>query len=289
MSKFEFYDFQRRDRSSSIDLVFPGWRGNEEVVVVLAPHDDDALLGPGYVTSAAIENGADVAVVVFNDGRAGYSRPELKDDIVDVRKRETLEALSRVGVRPDRVFRFDFPDFSGIHHLGWVLPDGSEGTFSLLVRRLRALKATRLVFANGFREHIDHWAVSLSATFDGPQVGDPVVVDWGEPTAIRTYLQYSVWGKFDPLDAQLNGRDPRIRANRGVAASWEVEERLQRALREWASQGEIIEGIIESRRERRLPGDPPRYLELYLEVDPRPKFDYGPYRELVGEIDERRE
>lgn len=285
--EYFYYDLQERCRHETISALFPGWAGSDEMVVVLAPHDDDAVLGPGYLIRAVLANGGRMAVVIFNDGRAGYSDPAMKDEIVALRTRETRAALEHVGVPRDRVFRLNFPDFSGLGRLGWVLPGGDEGTFPRLVKHLRQLRATRLVFANGHREHIDHTAVALAAQFDGPQVGDPVVVDWGAPSRIRTFLAYSVWGKFSPRDALVRGRDPAVRANWAISAPAPVERHVLEAVRLWASQGVIIEDIVANRRNRRLArsGGVERFVELYLKLDPRPRLDYAPYRALIAAID----
>ncbi len=285
MADFRYYDLQTRQFSNHIDLLFPGWESSAEMVVILAPHDDDGILGPGYLIRAVLANEGRVAVIIFHDGSAGYSDPAIKDSIVQQRQEETIQAFTQLGVESSMVYRLEYPDFSGIHHLGWQLPAGILGAFRPLITRLRALRTTRLVFANDFREHIDHTAVALAGFFDGPQVGDPVVVDWGSPSEIKTFLQYSVWAQFNPLDAQLTGRDLRVRANWAIVVPEATELLLQQALRCWASQQVIIEGILANRRERLLPGDPARYMELFLAVDPRPKLDYGPYKRLIGDIE----
>ena len=44
---FTFYDLRRREKSKSIELLFPGWVEGEERVAIFCPHDDDGILGPG--------------------------------------------------------------------------------------------------------------------------------------------------------------------------------------------------------------------------------------------------
>ena len=36
-------------KGDSVDLLFPDWRENNEVVAGLSPHDKDAILGAGYL------------------------------------------------------------------------------------------------------------------------------------------------------------------------------------------------------------------------------------------------
>ncbi|MGI6209359.1 MAG: PIG-L family deacetylase, partial [Anaerolineae bacterium] len=82
---FRYYDLRSRIKSNDISLIFPGWEPGNERVAVLTPHDDDGALGAGYLTMAALANGADVFVLVFCDGWAGYSTPEEASTIVEVR------------------------------------------------------------------------------------------------------------------------------------------------------------------------------------------------------------
>ena len=279
---FRYYDLNSRLRSDEIATLFPGWC-NDEVVLVLAPHDDDAVLGPGFAIAAAQACGAAVHVLIFHDGSAGYATDDQRSGIVKQRREETLRALRRLDVPAENIHRFEFPDFTGPQFLGWRLPSGDLGVFGRIVPLARRIRATRLLIANGYREHFDHWGVHLAGLFFGPQIGDPVCGDWGEPSAIRSALVYSVWADFDPEDALLAGRDAVLRANRAVAAPPEVEQRIRTALGEWKSQASIIDAVGQTRDQRRL--EDGHYLELYLALEPRPRLEYGPYLDLVRKID----
>ena len=54
--KFTYCDTNRKTISSDIDLLFPGF-GKDEVLVVMSPHDDDAIIGTGYAMLAAQQAG----------------------------------------------------------------------------------------------------------------------------------------------------------------------------------------------------------------------------------------
>ncbi|TFG01623.1 MAG: PIG-L family deacetylase [Promethearchaeota archaeon] len=288
--EFRYYDLQLKNSSTNIEIVFPRWKHSDENLVIFSPHDDDVILGAGYILLAALRSGAKVYIIIFNDGSAGYSKIALKDEIISTRKLETLNALKILGIEKDKIIRFNIPDFSGIHYLGWKFPwkkednRESEGLFSKVISTLRKIKATRLVFPNGYREHIDHTAVYLSAMFDGPQVGDSVIIDYGEPSEIHTFLQYSVWSKFSPENSILKKQDTRIRANKAISVNKEMEDIISEALREFKTQKEIISNIMNVRKERKME-DSERFIELYLSIDPRPQFNYNPYKKLISEID----
>ena len=283
---FAYYDLIGGRKSQTPDMLFRNWIGTEEQVVILSPHDDDALLGAGYLILACLQNQAEVTVLICCDGRAGYSTPGDKARIVDIRRKEAEAAYACLGLSADRLVRLDFPDFSLAAHRGWILPGQQEGTLPVFLRTLRKLRATRLLVPNGYREHPDHTAAWYIGTEDGPQVGDPVLVDedpeQAEIKPIRTYLQYSVWGDFSPEDALIMATDPRrLRANLAIVADREVEEKVAEAIACFRSQEKIIEGLVAQRRGRFFEG---RVLELYLWYDPRRQLRYQPYHTKIREI-----
>jgi len=65
---FVYYDLRRRAATDAIGTLFPDWRPGDERVVVFSPHDDDALIGAGYLILAAQANGAEVSAVIFCTG-----------------------------------------------------------------------------------------------------------------------------------------------------------------------------------------------------------------------------
>ncbi len=280
-SDFVFFDLRRKVKSASIDLLFPQWREGDERVVIFSPHDDDALLGAGYLLQAVPLFGGEVHVVIFCNGSGGYSIIEHKYIITALRAQETTRAYGKVGVLPERIHRLEYDDYSVWPFIGWKLPLG-EGTVEKVVPLLRRLRATRVVLPNGYREHLDHTAVFMIGAFDTPQVGDPVMADWGESSPVRSVLQYAVWSDFSFDDALCTGDDLDVRANRALRAPYEAEERIQEAMREFKTQARIIEGLLEARKERMLSEQD--VLEVYLTFEPRPKCEYRKYVARVLEI-----
>jgi len=272
-----FLDLGAGLKSRTPDPLFPGWTPGSERVVIFSPHDDDALLGAGYLILAVLEESARVELVVFCDGRAGYSRVEERDTIVGWRKEECRRAYGRLGLPPDAITRLDLPDFSVPHYLGWKLPSGADGLFARLLPRLRELRPTRLCLPNGWREHFDHTGVHQAGVFFGPQVGDAVLADWGRASAVRSALVYSVWGEFPARELGAPGP----RADRAILGPAEAEKRIQEALAEFASQAEVIAGLQQARSARTEAG---RALELYQSLGLRPALDYGPYWQRVHSL-----
>ncbi|MBS7611884.1 PIG-L family deacetylase [Candidatus Bathyarchaeota archaeon] len=279
---FTYYDLLRGVKSNDIGLIFNGWHGEDERVVILSPHDDDALLGAGYLILAVMKAGGEPYIVVYCDGRGGYSSVDLKDRIVSIRRYESLNAYRRLGVKEENIVHLDYPDFSLRSYIGWVLPNGLEGLTFKTIKLLRRIKPTRLLVPNEYREHMDHEALSYIGSYDGPQIGDPVMVDLGPPFKVKSYLKYCVWGDFSPEDAFLTSRSLSLRGNVAVKVKKGVEEEVIRALEEFKSQKEIIKNILERRKDRLLDE---HYIEVYQKFNPRPEINYQPYRKKIAEID----
>jgi len=281
LEQYRFYDLRAGRGGEEIDILFPGWQAGDERLMVLSPHDDDALLGAGYAISAALAHGAEAHVCIYCDGSAGYSVPEDRERIVAVRREETYTAYGLLGLGPEHVHRLELPDFSANQYLGWKLASGGYGVLQTLLPLMRRLRVTRLFVPNGHREHLDHEATYDSGRYDGVQVGDPVLVDLGAPYPLRSTAIYAVWGDLSPEDALLHGAPVDIRANRAIVADYAVEQTLARGLAAWRSQAQIIEGLLAARRERDCGLG---MLEVYTAFDPRPRLDYGPYVRLVRNL-----
>ena len=283
MARYTYYDANALTAQGSLDAIFPGWDGKNERIMVYSPHDDDAILGAGYAMRAAMEDGAEVMITIVCSGNAGYSTPGERDTIVESRKKETIACYEAFGIKPENILFLGYSDFSAIQYIGWNIAPEREGHFRRTITELRTRKITRILVPNHYREHIDHLAASMMASFDAPQAGDAFAVDWADPYPVKSVAQYSVWAELDPEDALVAHRDPSVRANIVLAADASVEEAVERGICAYASQKAIIADLVEQRRARQLPDG--RFIEVYLRFDPRPKLDFSPYKRLIREID----
>ena len=278
---FKYYKVDERSVSFDINELFPNFSSNE-VLAVMSPHDDDAIIGAGYAMLAAKESGADVYVVIFCRGDAGYSTVEEKETIEAVRERETVECYKRLGISEDHILRLNFPDFSAFCNIGWEKADGSCGDMPYILKFFRDKKVTRVMVPNHNREHIDHTAAHIMSSFDVPQAGDMALVDYGTPHAVKSVLEYSVWADLDPEDALVSGRDTALRANRIISASADVEAKIDDAICAYVSQEEIIKGLVASRSERKT--EDGRFIEVYISLDCRPKINLKPYISFIENL-----
>lgn len=275
---FNYFDLDKKIKTNDISTIFPDFSENE-VLAVMSPHDDDAIIGAGYAMLAAKKAGAEVYVVIFCNGDAGYSTVEEKENIVDVRREETYNCYERFGIARDHILRLDYPDFSAINYCGWILADKSAGQMQTILKFLRDKKVTRVMIPNHYHEHIDHLAAHIMSSYDCPQSGDAALVDFGTPHAVKSTLQYSVWADLDPENALVNGRKTNLRANRILEVSADCESEVAAAIEEYVSQQEIIKTLVAARKERQTKNG--TYVEIYIEFDCRPKLNFDPYKEWV--------
>lgn len=270
----EFVDFVRLKKGARINMLFPGWKKGERVAF-FSPHDDDAVLGAGYLIEAVIRSGGVPHTIIFCKGDAGYSTPAEKKRIVQKRKKEAVRAYGRLNVKKQNIRFFDIPDFSLMGNLD-RRPLLGKGVFDKIVSLLRRERISRIIFSSGHHEHWDHTAVFYAGIYTSPQAQDPILVDLGRPYPIKTYVAYSVWGDFEPAPLGQN-----TRADLGILVADEDERQVIQAIREFSSQARIIKNIIAHRRKRKTQGG---YLELYKSIKLRQPIDYSPYFGLLNKM-----
>jgi LmbE family N-acetylglucosaminyl deacetylase len=272
----EFIDFGLPRRSRDLALIFPGWTPGERVGF-FSPHDDDVLLGAGYLLRAVSAAGGVPSVFVFCRGDAGYSKAEDRDGIVERRRAEALAAYAALGVEGDRIRFFETPDFALMGSLDRK-PAAAGCLFDELIRTSRRERITRIVVSSGHLEHWDHTAAFFFGVYTMPQAGDPILADLGPPSEVRSYLAYSVWADFAP--AAESGAA--LRADCGILAPPVEEQAVRQAIAAFGSQGSILEKTIARDRDKRRFGS--AYLELYQRTPVRKPIDYAAYFERLKAI-----
>lgn len=270
----EFVSFADLHRGSGIELLFPGWKKSERVAF-FSPHDDDAVLGAGYLILAVARGGGIPEICIFCQGDAGYSTLAEKKGVVQRRKQEAVRSYGTLGVKKRNIRFFGIPDFSLAAHLA-RRPRQGQALFDNIVSLLRGKRISRVIFSSGYFEHWDHTAVFHVGVYTSPQAQDPILADLGKPRPIGTYLAYSVWGDFEPAPA-----GGKTRADLGILADEEVEKRVIGAIKSFSSQARIIKEIVAHRKQRKTAGG---YLELYKRYEPRKPINYAPYFKLLKKI-----
>jgi len=123
---------------------------------IVAPHPDDEVIGAAALIGTLRRRGCDVRVIVVSDGAASHPGSEKwpRRRLIAARRQESLRALRRLAVLPEKVF------FLG-------LPDGAVGAEEGRCRR--ALHATLardvadlIVGPALIDAHPDHQAVAMA-------------------------------------------------------------------------------------------------------------------------------
>lgn len=127
--------------------IFRDWIGDREHWLFVSAHDDDIVCGGGLSLLAAVANGIRVSCAVTTNGRMGYCRPEHKDTIHLIRRKEAKESFKLLGIAEENTYLFDYSD-SGLERVaGRVFSDdsndptviagakGLQNTFTWLLRK----------------------------------------------------------------------------------------------------------------------------------------------------------
>lgn len=275
-----FFDLNQKSSSQKETLLWENWEENEHVVI-FSPHDDDAVLGCGYLIRHFTKKNIPVSIVIFCEGDAGYSTAEERDTIVLRRKKETIACYEKLGVHKENIHYMGVPDFSLFSYSTRFALDGKKGTFDPLVTLLRKIRATRIFVPNGYLEHQDHEAVYNCGIYDAVQSSDPILADLGEPICLKSVTVYAVWADFSPIDAMVSKRETQIRANCGILSDESAEEAVIDAIRSSQSQLAIIDNLIAQRQSRKMGRG---WAELYQKMQYRPSLDYSRYQALIDQI-----
>ena len=156
-----------------------------ERALIFAAHADDELTMSGTIWRMS-QTGGSVHVVVMTDGSEGYPRPDLRDEIVAIRKREAAACDKVMGIA-ERAF-LDQPDMG--------LVPSKQVTLRCLeqIRRIRP----DVIFTHGPADkHPDHRATHRCTIDAQWQAGQPVCAELGEPW--RTPIVYYYKGVSAPL------------------------------------------------------------------------------------------
>jgi LmbE family N-acetylglucosaminyl deacetylase len=137
-------------------------------ILIVAPHPDDEALGCAGIIKRAIDNGDDVKVVIIFDG-------ERKGD-ASVRRKESINAMSLLGLSSSDITFLDFPDGKGLAmwknktiynaeaRNTFALNSRTSFNWSMLISDLKSIllsfDPTYVYSINEHDEHGDHSATS---------------------------------------------------------------------------------------------------------------------------------
>lgn len=172
----------------TLSELLPGWK-REESWLFFSPHDDDIAVAGAMLVQAAVAAGVQLSVRIATDGRMGYTSEEQREQIVAIRKRETLESFELLGVTDVRWY--GYPDADLYRHAGRRAvenhnePDqrsGYSGMQNSITGELRAARPDRVFVLSGNDYHPDHKLLHqelLISLFHAqgaiwPELGEPI-------------------------------------------------------------------------------------------------------------------
>ncbi len=147
-------------------------------ILVFAAHPDDEITMAGTMARAAAE-GVRVAVVQMTDGSEGYPSPDMRAQIVELRRAEAEECNRVLGIAR-RVF-LDRPDMGLVN---------DKETLKECIRVIRE-ERPEAIFTHGPADnHRDHLATHALAVEARWHAGEPVAAELGESWKTPTLFYY---------------------------------------------------------------------------------------------------
>lgn len=213
-NEFEFVRLVGSERrvADTLEGVSRHWKGNNERFLFISPHDDDVVLGGGLLIQLAQRENIPVHVLIVTDGSMGYCSDEEKENISEIRHKETMECFKMLGVPEDHVHWLDFPDCQlGSYRGKRIARDGEKGVIAgstglqnSFTYWLRKIKPTQCFLPTSSDLHPDHkitheeFMISIFHAAGGiwPELGEPlekeayvhelgVYCDFPEPPQLR--------------------------------------------------------------------------------------------------------
>lgn len=159
---------------------------NQKSVIIIAPHQDDEVLGCGGLIASKQEMNIPVQVVFITDGAASHSwHPQFKArEIVPIRREEAIKALSILGVNSSQIHFLDQPD-GKLKFLNLVQ---RQKVIEQLSQLLQAFQPEEIYVTHRHDRSKDH-----EATYE--LVQEAIML-----SGIKTdVLQYPIWVFWDSL------------------------------------------------------------------------------------------
>lgn len=219
-------------------------------VLVFAAHPDDEIIGCGGTIARLTAAGRQVFVVTFCAGETGYSSPEMKGTIAEVRRAEA-EACDKVLHITERVIL-------GKPTQGVV---NDRDTYQQCVRLIRHYRPDVILTHWSEDKHRDHRAISAVTDEARWKAYENVLADFGEPWYTPELYYYEVLELF-PHPSLL------VDISEFLPKKLEAMQTQQSQFAVLPGVMEYIEGLARVRGFARNT----RYAEAFLRSDLLPAF-----------------
>ncbi|MDA0285355.1 MAG: PIG-L family deacetylase [Planctomycetota bacterium] len=175
----------------------------------VSPHDDDLCIGAGLLMQAAVQAGVDVQIVIVTDGCLGYCGSEQKDDIIEIRRLETLRSFEVLGIPGEHVHFLGFPDGGLTKYVGRRKaevgePDvgGYTGLQNAFTNSLRELRPSRVFVPTRMDLHPDHQITHNELMISLFHASGKIWPELGDPLDVPKVHEMAVYCDF-PSDPHL--------------------------------------------------------------------------------------
>ncbi len=302
----------RRNQSRNLRLrSLPTWRPEQyRRLLILAPHPDDEVLAAGGVIATALSatHSPQIRVIVATNGDGSYSTAWLNGHnpashhgfrrLSIERQRESAEALASLGLPPDHVHFWGFPD-RGLepiwqHHWaskapyhsrttgltastsGSMMPYTSQSLLTSLRRTLIDFQPDALIVPHTDDAHPDHRALArfaaLAVALNQTHRASPRLDMFG----------YVVWLRGNPRPRSLRlGQNSRLPVRLCAGDTWlrlpltrDMVQRKELALRCYHSQMRPLGSLLRNRAS----ADSEVFAKLHPYLVLRPDWQTWPHR-----------
>lgn len=155
-------------------------KGNIKKALIFCGHPDDEVIALGGTIKKMALSGIEVNVVVFATGNEGYTNMDMKDKIVEIRKKEREIVQKILGIKNYEVY--NYTDFG--------VPS-SEETYKLCIKMIRKYKPD-IIFTHYWNEYMSHKSVATVSTEAWWQAGWECSMELGKPWKARALYHYEV-------------------------------------------------------------------------------------------------
>ncbi|MDA1165398.1 MAG: PIG-L family deacetylase [Planctomycetota bacterium] len=206
----------------------------------VSPHDDDLCIGAGLLMQAAVQAGVDVQIVIVTDGCLGYCGSEQKDDIIEIRRLETLRSFEVLGIPGEHVHFLGFPDGGLTKYVGRRKaevgePDvgGYTGLQNAFTNSLRELRPSRVFVPTRMDLHPDHQITHNELMISLFHASGKIWPELGDPLDVPFVHEMAVYCDF-PTDPNLEvaGDDSafevKLQSIAAYASQLQIAELVQR-------------------------------------------------------------
>ncbi|MBS1266405.1 MAG: Diacetylchitobiose deacetylase [Candidatus Woesearchaeota archaeon] len=196
-------------------------------ILIIAAHEDDEVIGPGIVIQRAVEKGVEVFVIVTTDGAPkefGHGKKEAEQ-----RKKETIEALTLIGVKKKNIIFFEYDD------LGFIFEIDIKKELTRLKKQIQKIKPD-IIYVHAYEGgHIDHDATHLMVV--------EVVNNLRDKPKLYEFIEYNAYNWGAPVPSNRDYINNRVYPARYYRAT-SVEEFMKKsALKKYFSQHPFQEKV----------------------------------------------